>query len=136
MGPILISILSAGLLSRIVSIGLLFLFIFTSGLWLNKIGKPVNGILLTIHKFISLGTLVLIAVTIYQIKGDVKISALELSASVVTGLLFLCNIISGGLLSIDKPMPAVISTIHMITPLVAVIFTAVTLYLVVISGIV
>jgi hypothetical protein len=48
---------------------------------------------------------------------------------VSTGLFFLGTIITGGLLSTGKPMPAAILTIHQITPFLTVFSTAVTLYL-------
>jgi hypothetical protein len=39
---------------RVVSAGLFFLFIFLSGFWLSRTGKPYSGIILTIHKLIGL----------------------------------------------------------------------------------
>jgi hypothetical protein len=57
------------------------------------------------------------------------LNTIELTAGVVTGLFFLGTIISGGLLSTGKPMPAVILTLHQITPFLTVLSTAATLYL-------
>jgi hypothetical protein len=114
---------------RVVGAGLLYLFIFLSGIWLSKSGKPFNVIILTIHKLISLAAVVFLVITIYQINQVAKLSAIESIVSVVTGLLFLGTIISGGLLSTDKPMPAAILTMHQITPFLTVLSTAVTLYL-------
>jgi hypothetical protein len=57
------------------------------------------------------------------------LSTIELTAGVVTGLFFLSTIVSGGLLSTGKPMPAVILTMHQITPFLTVFSAAVTLYL-------
>jgi hypothetical protein len=45
-------------------------------------------------------------------------------------LFFLSTIVSGGLVSIDKPMPAPISIMHKLFPYLTVLSTAVTLYLV------
>jgi hypothetical protein len=114
---------------RIVGAGLLFILIFLSGIWLSNSGKPLNVIILTIHKLISLAAVVFLVMTIYQINQVAKLSAIELIASVVTGLLFLSNIISGGLLSTGKSMPAAILAMHQITPFLTVFSTAVTLYL-------
>jgi hypothetical protein len=114
---------------RIVGTGLLFLFIFISGFWLSKSGKPYNVIVLTIHKLISLAAVAFLAATIYQANQVAKLSAIELTAGVVTGLFFLGTIITGGLLSTDKPMPVVVLRMHQITPFLTVLSTAVTLYL-------
>ncbi len=114
---------------RVVGAGLFYLFIFLSGIWLSHSGKPLNVIILTIHKLISLAAVVFLVMTIYRINQVAKLSAIELIAVVVTGLLFLGTVISGGLLSTDKPMPAAILTMHQITPFLTVLSTAVTIYL-------
>ena len=114
---------------RIVGIGSLFLFIFVSGVWLSRSEKPFNGIILTIHKLISLAAVVLLVMAIYQMNQVATPSAAGIIAVVVTGLLFLSTGISGGLLSTDKPMPAPISTMHRIAPYLTVLSTAATLYL-------
>jgi hypothetical protein len=44
-------------------------------------------------------------------------------------LFFAGNVATGGLLSTDKTMPAVILKLHQITPYLTVLSTAVTLYL-------
>jgi hypothetical protein len=115
--------------TRIVGTGILFLCIFVSGVWLSKSGKPFNVIILTIHKLISLAAVVFLIITMYQINQVAELSATESIAGVVTGLLFLGAMISGGLLSIDKPMPGAILTMHRLTPFLTVFSTAVTLYL-------
>jgi hypothetical protein len=115
---------------RVVSAGLFFLFIFLSGIWLSRSGKPLNGMILTIHKLISLAAVVFLIITIYRINQVATLSAMGLTAGVVTGLFFLGTIIAGGLLSTGKPTPAAILTMHQITPFLTVFSTAVTLYLV------
>lgn len=100
------------LTSKIMGTGLLFLFVFLSGVWLSNSGKPLNVIILTIHKLIGLATAIFIAVTVYRVNQEAKLSTVALTASVITGLLFLSTIISGGLLSTGKPMAEVISAVH------------------------
>jgi hypothetical protein len=114
---------------RVVGAGLFFLFIFLSGFWLSNSGKPLNGIILTIHILISLAAVVFLVVIIYQINHVAKLGAIEWIASVVTGLFFLGTIITGGLLSTGKLMPTAILTMHQITPFLTVLSNAVTLYL-------
>jgi len=86
-------------------------------------------IIFNIHKLVSLAAVVFLIITIYQINQVAKLSAIELIASVVTGLLSLGTIVSGGLVSIDKPVPAAISMMHKLFPYLTVLSTAVTLYL-------
>jgi hypothetical protein len=114
---------------RAAGAGLFYVFIFLSGMWLSRSGKPLNAIILTIHKLISLAAVAFLVITMHQINQAAKLSAMELSAGAVTGLFFLGAIISGGLVSTGKPMPAAILTMHRITPFLTVLSTAATLYL-------
>lgn len=58
----------------------------------------------------------LLVITINHMNQVAKLSAIELIAGGVTGLFFLGTIMAGGLLSIGKPMPAAILTMHQIAP--------------------
>ena len=114
---------------RVVGAGLFLFFIFLTGVRLTRSGKPYSMIVLTIHKLISLAAAVLLVVTIYQINQVATLSTIELSAGVVTGLLFLGTGILGGILSTDKPVPGAILRLHQTGPFLTVFCTAVTLYL-------
>ncbi len=114
---------------RVVGVGLFYLFIFLSGIWLSRSGKPYNMIIFNIHKLIALAAVVFLVITMYQINGVAGLSAIELIACAVTGLLFVGTMITGGLLSTGKSMPATILTMHQITPFLTVLSTAATLYL-------
>ncbi|MDH5459116.1 MAG: hypothetical protein OEY26_10405 [Nitrospinota bacterium] len=116
-------------LSRVAYTGLFFLFIFLSGIWLSHSGKPLNVIILTIHKSVGLAAGVFLVLTVYRIHQVAPLSPVEITAIVVTVLFFAGTVISGGLLSTDKPVPAAILRMHRITPVLTVLSTAVTLYL-------
>ena len=115
---------------RVAGTGLFFLFIFLSGFWLSRSGKPYSAIIFNIHKLIGLAASVFLVITIYHINQVAALSAIELIAGVVTGLFFLSTGISGGFVSIDRPMPAAISMMHKLFPYLTVLSTAATLYLV------
>ncbi len=114
---------------RTLVTGMFYLFIFLSGIWLNRSGKPYNGIILTIHKLISLGTIVFLAITIRRIFQTSALSTVEIIVTIITGLFFLGTMITGGMLSVRRPMPKVVFKLHRITPLLTVLSTAVMLYL-------
>lgn len=109
--------------------GLFFLFIFVFGYWLGHTGKPFNVVIFTVHKLLSVAAVVFLVIVIYKRNQAIPLSAIELIVVVVTGLFFLGNIITGGLLSIDKPMPLVILRMHQIIPYLTVCSTAAMLYL-------
>ena len=110
--------------------GLFLVCIFLSGLWLSRHGTPLNSLVLTIHKLISLAAGIFLVVTAYRTHQVATLGATTLAAGVVTGLLFLGTGISGGLVSTDKPAPVSILWMHRITPLLTVLSTIVTLYFV------
>jgi len=114
---------------RVVGAGLFFLFIFLSGIWLSRSGKPLNGLILTIHKLISLAAGIFLIITLYWMNQAAPLGATELIAVVVTALFFLGTVVFGGLLSTGKPMPPAILRMHQILPFLTVLSTAVTLYL-------
>jgi hypothetical protein len=114
---------------RVIGTGLFFLFIFLSGFWLSRTGKPYSTIIFTIHKLIGLAAGVFLVMTVYRIHQVAPLSPVEITAIVVTVLFFAANVATGGLLSTDKTMPSVILRLHQITPYLTVLSTAVTLYL-------
>ena len=73
------------LTSRIIWIDALFIFVFLSGFWLYRSGHPFNTVILTVHKLIGLGALILIGVTIYQVNQVTTLSTTVWIAIVVTG---------------------------------------------------
>ncbi len=118
--------------SRIMVTGLLSFFTVISGVWLSHSGKPINVAIFTIHKLIALATVIVIAVNVYQLYRAVDIRAfVEVLIIAVTGLLFIALFVTGALLSLGKPVPEAILMIHKVTPLLALISTGVSIYLLV-----
>jgi len=106
-----------------------YLLVFVSGFWLSRSGKPYNQVILTLHKLVALAGAILLVIVLYRASRVATLSAAELAAGVVTGLFILGLFVTGALLSIDKPMPAIVSRLHHITPYLAVLSTVVALYL-------
>jgi hypothetical protein len=114
---------------RFVNTGLFFLLILASGLWLRHSGKPYGAVLFNVHKLIGLGVFIFLVLNIRLISQGAPLSALELTACVVSGLLFIATIVSGGLASIDRPWPAFVPLLHKLLPYLTVLSTAGSLYL-------
>ena len=113
---------------RIIVAGLFLGVAFLSGFRLTRSGKPYSGIVLTIHKLLSLAAVILLGMAIRQINQASALSAAESTASAVTGLSFVGTIVTGGLASIDKPMPAA-TVMHRAMPFVTLLSAGVALYL-------
>ena len=123
---------------RVVGTGLFFLFIFLSGFWLSRSGKPYSSIIFNIHKLIGLAAGVFLIMTVYRTHQLAPLSPVEITAIVITVLIFVGTVAAGGLVSADaavglesinQPIRAAISMMHKLLLYLAVLSTAATLYL-------
>lgn len=114
---------------RVVGVALLFLLLLLSGIWVSRTGKPYSTGPFTIHKLVGLAVGVLLAVIVYRTHQVAPLGLLDIAAVVITVLFFIGTVAAGALLSIDKPMPAVVLKLHQILPVLALLSTAGTLYL-------
>jgi hypothetical protein len=114
---------------RIVATGLLFLFTLVSGVWLSNSGKPLNTAIITVHKLIALATVIFTVIVIRDLLKNTPVQVVIVSLIVLAGLSALTVFATGALLSLGKPVNAIILTIHAVTPFLLVISTAVIIYL-------
>ena len=111
--------------------GLFFLFIFLTGFWVRRDGKPYSMLILTIHKFISLAAGIVLGIALYRLNQAVGFSPSEVTAVLVTGMLFVATVLSGGIWSIEKEIPTPILWLHHVSPLLTMLSTGVVMYLVI-----
>jgi hypothetical protein len=111
--------------------GLFFVFIFLSGFWLSRTGKPYNMLLITTHKLISLVGGFYLGRMVYRLHRRDPLSPVQIAAVVVTILFFIVNVTTGSLLSADKPMPEIVWALNKYSPYLTVIAATVMIYLLV-----
>jgi len=121
------------IVSKIIGTGLLFLFTIVTGIWLSNSGKPLNALIFNIHKLIALGSVIFTVILIRNLLKDIEIKTVILTLIIVTGLFVLTLFISGALLSLGKPVNNIILTIHGVTPILTVVTTAMTIYLILVN---
>lgn len=114
--------------TKIVITGAFFLFIFLFGFVLSRGGKPYPTLLFNVHKLVALGTLVYLAITVYNLHRAAPLAPGLIALVAFTGLCFVVTIVAGGLLNIDKS-PAFLAVIHRVSPYLTLLATAGTLYL-------
>jgi len=117
--------------TKLIAAGILFLLTLISGVILSRSSRPLNIGLVTVHKLIALGTMVLIGMAVYQLykTADGKV-IIEMSVMIITGILFLSLIATGALLTREEmQLPEVVMRIHQAAPLLALISSSISIYL-------
>jgi len=109
---------------RLIGGVLAFVIVFITGLILANSQKPLNTLLLTVHKLIALGLLILLVVTAFRANQAARLDMAVIAIVVGAVMLFLATIITGGLLSTEATMPQVVHLIHLVLPFLTVAITA------------
>lgn len=114
---------------RIVSAGLFLLLIVPSGLWLGHAGKPYSAMLFNLHKLIALGAFIFLMIHVYRMHQVNPLTPLQFTVCVLTALFFVSTIVSGGLVSVDRSIPAAVLMSHKLLPYLTLLSTTASLYL-------
>jgi hypothetical protein len=107
---------------------ILFILKIASGIWLRNSERPISSAHLNLHKFIALGTVALIIMIIRRIYLANGADPIAVAVMILAGLLFLLAVITGGLVSLEKPPPFV-KRIHKAMPFLTALFTLLSIYL-------
>lgn len=117
--------------SKLISAGALFLLTIISGMIVSQSPRPLSIGLVTLHKLIAAGAMVLLGIAVnhlYKI-ADGK-GLVEASLIIVGGISFLALIATGALLTREEmQLPASVLNIHRIAPPLALISSTITVYL-------
>lgn len=119
---------------KLVIVGLLFVFIFGFGFVLSRAGKPYPMVLFTLHKLLTLGTVVFLALSINKIAQVSPLSQTQVLAVVVTSVLFMATIATGGVVSAASSVPAIVRMLHHYVPYLTLLSSAWMIYLVFIKN--
>jgi len=80
-------------------------------------------LVLTIHKFIGLGLAAFLGLTVYRVYTATPLTPSQVAITIFTILLFVTNVVTGSLLSTNKPMPGAVSTLNKLLPYLTVVAT-------------
>jgi hypothetical protein len=119
--------------TKLIAAGILFLLTLISGAIVSHSSRPLSVGLVTVHKLIAVGTVVLIGMAVYQLYQTVDGKVfIEVSIMIISGILFLALIATGALLTREEmQLPEVVLKVHQVAPLLALASSATTIYLLV-----
>jgi hypothetical protein len=119
--------------TKLITAGILFLLTLISGVIVSHSGRPLSVGLVTVHKLIAVGGIVLTGMAVNQLyeTTDGKLF-IELGVIVITGILFLALIATGALLTREEmQLPEFILKIHQVAPLLVLVSSTASIYLLV-----
>jgi len=98
-----------------------FVLTVGTGIWLSRLGKPLNGVLFTIHKLIALGAVIAVSVPLYSVLRSAPAPALALVLLSVGAVGSVALFATGALLSLNpSSVVGSLHWVHRIAPLVVV----------------
>lgn len=120
------------LTAKLIAAGTLFLFTLISGVIVSHSGGPLSVALVTVHKLIAVATVVLFGMAVNQLvkTGDAKV-LVDLSVVAFAGVLFVSLVVTGALLTREMQLPEAILKVHQVAPLLALVASTASIYLLV-----
>ncbi len=93
-----------------------------TGIWLSRLGRPLNGVLFTVHKLIALGAVIAAALPLASNLRSAPAPALALVLIVAGGLGSVALFATGALLSLN-PSSTIgpVHWVHRIAPVIVVV---------------
>ena len=119
--------------NKLIIAGILFLLTIISGVIVSHSGKPLSIGLVTLHKLIAVGTVVLTGMAVNQLYKTVDGKAfIEMSLVVISAILFLALIATGAFLTREEmQLPEIVLKIHQMAPLIVLVSSTITVFLLV-----
>jgi hypothetical protein len=114
---------------KIAIIGILFLAMILSGVWLTKKGKPYPAGIFTIHKLVVIVAMAYIGYFFYTAFLIETIGRTANFMIILSAVFLLMAFITGAILSIVKDARPAQLFAHKITPVLSLVLLAITLFL-------
>jgi hypothetical protein len=115
---------------KLAAIGILFLLIVATGIWLTRTGKPYNPVLFNVHKVISLAGVVITGIVVYNMLVGIETIPVMWVLVIATGVFFIALLVTGGLLNLDKPFYNLFRTIHRVLSALSIVLNILIFYII------
>ena len=114
---------------RIMSAVIFYILAIASGVWVTKLGRPLNTGVFTLHKLIALAALILIIVIVRTLANGIALSPAAVVCIVLTFIFFIAMFATGAVLSFEKPAPGFVLLMHKIGPALTLAASVITVFL-------
>jgi len=118
-------------IGKLIGAGVLFVLTIITGIIVSRSSRPLSTLLVTIHKLIAVGNIVLIGIIIRQlITAGNSVMTSEIVLIVLSAIFFLSLVATGSLLTREEmQLPGMVLKLHQIAPALAGISSILAVYL-------
>jgi hypothetical protein len=106
-----------------------FLLTLASGVWVSRIGRPLNIVVSTLHKLIALAAVIWAGSVLYGMARATGLQPVAVALVFVAGAGVVALFTTGALLSQAKPTRRIILGVHQVAPALAVVAASTAVYL-------
>ena len=114
---------------KFVIAGIFLVLIIVSGLWLSRTGRPLNVLILTVHKLIAVAGVALLVITLYRLNQTAPLSPVEIGHERGHHFVVRCVDRYGRVTVHCQSLAGNCLRIHQIVPTLVILSTAANLYL-------
>ncbi len=114
--------------NKLIISGILMVLIFVFGFLVSGRGKPYNPFIFGIHKLVSLGFLIFLSINISKLNRISPLSPITSTVCILVGVLFFLTMVTGGIVSIEKEIHKIFTTMHKLLPYPTALFSIVSFF--------
>lgn len=108
--------------------GVAFVVTIATGIWLGQLGRPLNGMLFTVHKLVALGAVLAVTIPIVGVLRNAPAPALAIALLILGSIGVVGLFATGALISLNHTAHA-LSWIHRVAPIVVLLATGWAIYM-------
>ena len=108
--------------------GMAFVVTIGTGIWLSRLGRPLNGVLFTVHKLVAVGAVLAVTIPLVATLRQAPAPALVIALLGLGGLGVVALFATGAMISLNYTAAA-LSWIHRLAPAVVLLATGWAIYL-------
>jgi len=105
---------------KFIAMGLLLLAALVTGIWLGRLGEPLNPVVSTVHKLLALVWVIWAAIGVYHAARLLAPSASLIAVIAILAVSMVALIASGSVLTVPKLESAAWLAVHRIATVAAV----------------
>ncbi len=115
--------------TSLIIIGIIFLFIIVTGIWLKRKEPPYPSSIVNIHKLLALGTIIFLIITVYPIQKEKGIYTIDWLYIIITLISIIAAFVTGSMLTrYNPPAKKFMKWLHSLSWVLILVFSGIIVY--------